>query len=153
MPGAEYWERTLPGPTRQAIEALSSPGGWGPRHESPPQAVGGDATHHGGGGTDKRPQGADGIAQAAQRLVPVEPLAAGGRPLPAREPRLEVHVPDLQPSLRPVALGVDAPDELPVMQDGQGVVAVHALVARSIDLDAVVEAEQTRHAAAIPEEG
>src|SRR6266545_3718757 len=118
----------------------------------PPQALGGDPAHHGGGGSDKGAQRPEGIAQTVQRLVPVEPFTSRGRRLPPREPRLEVHVPDLQPALRPMALGVDAPDELAVMEDGQGVVAVHALVSGRVDLDAVVEAEQSRHPAAIPEE-
>src|SRR4030095_525376 len=99
-------------------------------------------------GADEGAQGAEGIGEAGQRLVPVEPFSSGGRRLSSREPPLEVHVPDLQPSLRSMVLGVHAPDELPVVQDGEGVVAVHALVAGGIDLDAVVEAEKAGPAGA-----
>src|SRR5882724_9672195 len=142
----------LPGSSRQAMKAPPSRHGIRAYHESPPQALGGDPAYHSGGGSDKGAQRPEGIAQTVQRLVPVESFTARRRRLPPREPRLEMHVPDLQPALRPMTLGVDASNELAVMEDGQGVIAVHALVAGRVDLDAVVEAEQTRHAAAIPQE-
>src|SRR5215467_5588556 len=71
-------------------------------------------------------EGPQGIPEAADRLVLVESLPPAGRPSAGSEPRLEVHVADFQPPLGSVALGVDAADELAVVQDGQRVVAVHA---------------------------
>ncbi len=59
----------------------------------------------------------------------------------------------LEPPLGAMRLGVYPADEMPVMEDRKCVVAVHALVARGVDLDPVVEAEETRHAVAIPEQG
>src|SRR6266849_11159002 len=76
----------------------------------------------------------------------------GRRRLPCREPRLEVDMANLQPALGTMALGVDTANEVAVMEDGQRVVAVHALVPGRIDLDAVVEPEETRHPVAIPQE-
>ena len=49
-------------------------------------------------------------------------------------------------------LGVHAADELTVVEDGQRVVAVHALGARRVDLDPVAEAEEPLRALAVPEE-
>src|SRR5262250_3844334 len=98
-------------------------------------------------------EGAQGIPEPAHRLVVIEAVAAAGWPLAGGKPRLEMHVADLESPLRPVALGVDAADQLAVVQDGQRVVAVHALVAWRVHLDAIGEAEEARDATAVPKAG
>ncbi len=69
-----------------------------------------------------------------------------------RGPRLEMHVAYLQAPLGAVGLGVEAADQVTVVEDRQRVVAVHALRPRGVDLDAVVEAEQARDPIAVPEQ-
>ena len=60
--------------------------------------------------------------------------------------------PHLEPRILAVGLGVEAPDELAVVEDRQRVVAMGALMPRSVDLDPVVEAEQAPGALAVPQE-
>ena len=62
-------------------------------------------------------------------------------------------MPHLEPALGAMRLGVDAADEMPVVKNRKRVVAVHALVAGCVDLDAIVEAEEPLDAIAIPEQG
>src|SRR5205823_8040092 len=90
-------------------------------------------------------QGAQRFSDAGERLVLIDASPSGRRRLRRREPRLEVRVAHLQPLLGAMRLGVEAADELAAMEDRQRVVAVHALRARGVDLDAVVESEQARH--------
>jgi hypothetical protein len=63
-----------------------------------------------------------------------------------------MHVTHFQTTLGAVALGVDAADQLAVVQDRQRVVAVHALMVGRVDLDPIVVAEQARHPLAKPHE-
>src|SRR6266545_3816126 len=102
---------------------------------------------------DERAERADRPGDARYRLVLVHVGMPMGRRAPRREPGLEVHVPDFETPFGAMGLGVDAADEMAVMKDGERVVAVHALVAGGVDLDAVVEAEETRDTVAIPEKG
>src|SRR6058998_956388 len=68
------------------------------------------------------------------------------------EPWFAVDVTDLQLPLDAMGFGVDPADQAAVVEDRQRVVAVHALGAGRVDLDAVVEAEQACHAVAIPQQ-
>src|SRR2546429_555716 len=56
----------------------------------------------------------------------------------------------LKPPLGAMGLGIGAADEVPVMEDRQRVVAMHAPGARSVDLDAVVEPEEARNPVSMP---
>ena len=103
-------------------------------------------------GADEDGQGAQRFSDAGERLVLIDASPSGRRRLRRREPRLEVRVAHLQPLLGAMRLGVEAADELAAMEDRQRVVAVHALRARGVDLDAVVESEQARHSVAMPQQ-
>src|SRR2546428_3552241 len=103
--------------------------------------------------------GAHELGQRAQRLydtrerfVLIDSFPAARRGPRRSEPGLEVHVTSLQTALGAMALGVDAADEMTMVEDWQRVVAVHALGPGRVDLDAVVEAEQPRHPVAMPEQ-
>src|SRR5262245_41823939 len=97
-------------------------------------------------------QGGDRSRYAGQRGVLIYQPAPGRGRSTGREPGLEVYVADFQPTLGAMGLGVDAADEMTLMEDRQRVVAVHALGPRGVDLDAVVEAEQASGAGAVPEQ-
>jgi hypothetical protein len=78
------------------------------------------------------------------------PTTRGGPP--RREPRLETDVPQLQPPLGAVQLGVDTPDQLSVDQQRQRIVSKGALAGRHVDLDAVVVTEQAHDPLAVPQQ-
>src|SRR5882724_12308388 len=91
-------------------------------------------------------------SHAGERRVPIHRPSPGRGRAGRGEPRLEVHVANLEPALGAMGLGVDATDEVAMMEDRQRVVAVHALGPGRVDLDAVIEAEQARRPVAVPEQ-
>src|SRR5688572_4211617 len=94
--------------------------------------------------SDERGERPERAREPHERGVEVERDSAARRGRAGGEPWLQVDVADLEPTLGAMRLGVDAPDEMAVVQDRQRVVAVHPLVAGRVDLYAVLEAEQTR---------
>ena len=96
-------------------------------------------------------QAANRTCRTQRRTVRRAPRGGGGLAA-AREPPLEVDVAHGEVALRPVRLGVDPADQLAGVEDRQRVVAVHALGAGRVDLDAIAEAEEPLDALAVPEE-
>ena len=82
----------------------------------------------------------------------IAPHEAVGGAVPLREPGLEVDGFYLEPPLGAVRLWIEPAHELTVVEDRQRVVAVDPLVARRVDLQRVVEAEQPARAVPVPEE-
>jgi len=103
-------------------------------------------------GAHERRQRAHRVRQAGEHRLSIEAIAAGRRWLTRRAPRLEVQMADFQSPLAAVTLGVHATHQLSLVENRQRVVPVHALVARRVDLDPVVVAEQPRHALAKPQQ-
>src|SRR5207247_9271733 len=93
-------------------------------------------------------QGAQRLREPGQRLVLVDAAPPGRRHLRRREPGLEVHVANLQPALDAMGLGIEAADEMTVMEDRQHVVTVPALGPWRVDLASVVDPELARRPAA-----
>jgi hypothetical protein len=104
-------------------------------------------------GADEGRERAQGRRGAGQSRLAVEGAPrGGGRRRSGREPALEVHAAHLEPPRLAMNLRVEPADELPVMEDRQAVIPMHALVARCIDLDPIVETEQAPRALAVPQE-
>ena len=118
------------------------------------QAVGRHAAERDRVGADERRQRAQRRRRRrrARRRDRAAPHAAGGGAAPAANHGSKCTWRTSSRRSSRWVFGVDAADELAVVEDRQRVVAVHALVARRVDLDPVVEAEQARDALAVPEE-
>jgi hypothetical protein len=73
-------------------------------------------------GAQEAGQGPKRLREAGQRRVLIDATPGGGRRGRARgEPALEVDARDLEPPLGAMGLGVQAPDEMAVVEDGERV--------------------------------
>ncbi len=82
------------------------------------------------------PVGADHRGQAGESVAELRPEARV-----RSEPRLEVEPLDLELTPISMRLGIQPADQATVVENRQGIVAVHALRGRGVNLEPIVEVE------------